>query len=781
MRTAILVLGALLVAAILAFLALRHFRGRLLHRDLPEALGARIQQSANGFTYSQSRGGHTLFTLHAARVEQFKDGNRSMLHDVKIDLYDGRGRLSDRIYGSQFAYDPSAGVARAQGTVEIEVATAAGPGGGGGGEGGPGRSLHVRTSGLEFSHRTGIASTAAALEFSAPELAGTAFGASFDSQKGLLVLVSRVELRTSVAGDALLLHAGHAELLRDTGQAFLLAASTEYRSAVSSADQATLYFRRGEGGGGSLEHAELEGKVRLRSQQTELRAPRAQLYFDTRSQPLKAHLSNGITFDGRADNHRTQGTADELFLDFAAHAAPAHLRLAHTASIVDVETPLPADADGLVSRSVRAGQLDVDFVPAADGRIAARKLLAQQEARLTVHSVRSNAAGMEGELGGDQLLAVFGPGEMLDQVTGSGHTHVTQKAAGGGTETSRGDRLEVRFAQRLERAEAPLPMAAGRPRTAVSVPAALVALDRAVQTGHVQLEQLPAPGAKTADGQPVEPLRGAAERAEYDGEHEILHLSGAPSVKSGQVELAAGEIDYDRRRGEASARGAVKATLSGEQGSPGGAGFGGSGPVHVVARQASLSPAGGDAVFRGDARLWQGADSVAAPVIEILRARRRLLAHGEQPAPAAVHSVLLSPPAHPGAAADVVRVASRTFEYDQAARVATFAGGVLAETGTTAVHADTVAVELEPADSQPSGVKKMTASGHVLLTSPGRRGTGGRLEYTAAGGEFRLSGESGAPPRLYDQTRGTITGQSVVFHSRDDSVKVEGGTGRTST
>jgi lipopolysaccharide export system protein LptA len=75
----------------------------------------------------------------------------------------------------------------------------------------------------------------------------------------------------------------------------------------------------------------------------------------------------------------------------------------------------------------------------------------------------------------------------------------------------------------------------------------------------------------------------------------------------------------------------------------------------------------------------------------------------------------------------------------------------------------------------------MTARGHVVLTSEGRRGTGEQLVYTGATNEYVLTGTASTPPRMTDPARGTVTGEALIFHSSDDSVRVEGGGKKTVT
>jgi lipopolysaccharide export system protein LptA len=75
----------------------------------------------------------------------------------------------------------------------------------------------------------------------------------------------------------------------------------------------------------------------------------------------------------------------------------------------------------------------------------------------------------------------------------------------------------------------------------------------------------------------------------------------------------------------------------------------------------------------------------------------------------------------------------------------------------------------------------MTSTGHVEISSGGRKGTGEQLVYTSETGNYVLTGTAAAPPRLTDPTRGTVTGQALIFNSHDDSVSIEGEGRKTST
>ena len=75
----------------------------------------------------------------------------------------------------------------------------------------------------------------------------------------------------------------------------------------------------------------------------------------------------------------------------------------------------------------------------------------------------------------------------------------------------------------------------------------------------------------------------------------------------------------------------------------------------------------------------------------------------------------------------------------------------------------------------------MTAIGNVALLSQGRRGTGEQLAYSSHTGDYVMTGTPSSPPRMTDPERGVVTGQALIFHTRDDSVSIEGGNQQTMT
>src|ERR1700759_718603 len=209
LRVWLLVGAGLLVAVIGAFLGYAHYRAHRFLTNLPKKLGVNVRRETNGFTYSQSVQGRTIYTIHASKAVERADG-KVTLHDVGIVLYGRKQDRADRIYGSEFEYDQKNGVVRAIGEVHIDLEApqagdanakmdyAAGKdleaGPTGAHEGKDDRLIHVTTSGLVFLRKVGVAATDKDIEFASGGMTGHAVGADYSADTGVVVLHAAVKV-----------------------------------------------------------------------------------------------------------------------------------------------------------------------------------------------------------------------------------------------------------------------------------------------------------------------------------------------------------------------------------------------------------------------------------------------------------------------------------------------------------------------------------------------------------------------------------------------------------
>jgi lipopolysaccharide export system protein LptA len=821
LRQWILLLAGLLLAVVAGFFIYGRNRFRHIEKDLPARLGINIQQTANEITFSQASQGHTLFTLKAAKQIQLKSGH-ALLHDVDITLYGppGSGR-ADHIYGSDFDYDQKDGIATSQGEVNIELkgVGSSAPAGAApvSGDDADSDTIHVRTSGLTFVQKTGQATTAQRVDFQLPRAAGSSLGADYNSKTGVLVLSSQVRITTSSNGKSAVVGAGHATLLRASMQAFLDNATIQYETESGSSDHATVYFRKD----GTTQRIDASGNVRMQTDTgAQVNSATAHILMDSKSQPTQADLGGGVTFASARDNDSMHGSAQEGTLLFAAapggdqgaQTALRHAQFRRDVAFTEEITGLPRDPRGRTSKQMQGQKLDVDFAPpTAKGQVEARKAVGDGNSVVTMRQMPSKGPQKTTRIAADHLVASLSAGNTLQQLDGTGHTRILDESSDGARDTSQGDVLHTTFIQQpapvppQAAATAPSTHSRRKRKSADRGPKMQTTLDTAIQDGNVVLTETPAkkPGAAA---QPAT-LTGWAGHAEYHGGDQVLHLAQNPRITDSQtMQMSASLIDYHRDTQDADAKGNVKATYTQQQNSsaqrsdsPSPA-MGGNGPVHIVAERAALHHLSNQTFFYGSqhapARMWQDADSLLAPIIEVDRNQNTLKAWGENTGTEPVVNANFTTALGPKQQQSLVRVHSQTLVYSDKDRLGDFRGSVIAEDPQGTIHADNAMVYLKPAPSaktpgsrasagvaaKPSGaggqnsqVDHMVATGHVVFTQPGRRGEGDKLLYTAAEGKYVLTGTPEAQPKMWDRNRGTTTGAALIFNSQDDSVEVSGG------
>ncbi|MDR3798757.1 MAG: LptA/OstA family protein [Terracidiphilus sp.] len=863
-RTLVVVAAALLLVALGIFLARAKWKNLLSRRDLPQRLGLGITEESNGYSYSHNLGAHSKYKIHAAKEIHLKNDHVE-LHDVVIEIYGEDGIQTDKIAGDEFEYDQKSGIASAKGPVEMMLTRPPGTVVGSKKPAGNGKKVdrshtvadalgdagqvQVKTSGVSFDRNTGVLTTAQRVDFTMTQGSGSAVGATYDSQRGYLTLVQAVELTTYRGEDKVQIRAQHAEFDRGSQECLLRAATMDYRDGQTDAAQAKILFR----GDGSAAHLDATGGfVVTTSTGGRLASPTAAMDFDEHSQPRHGHLEGGVTMDSKQEGASAQegrtvhGASPTAELDFTAQGQLRHAHLERGVTMQSEASSLESAGQMLhVSRTWRSPVADVDFRTIKGGGQTAGKTQEEPETIhgtggvvITSESRRGNAPAVPAKMIADDVTGTFGAGATLRTLVGTGHAGMEQTTATGAQQRASGDRLTAQFVAEEEQGNVRSPVSKSKPGAPGGAETAGAPnVQTAELDGHVTLFEQPAarPGA-----QPQPPLRGTAGKAVYEGAGEWLHLTLNPRIVNGGLELTADKVDVSRQSDDAFAHGNVKATWTGGDSTGGGnqggtnqsrtgqgsVALGGNGPAHVIAAEAQMNQSTEEAIFRGHARLWQQANSVAAPEI-VLNQQLQTLTARTTDAADPVRAVLLSQSA-PGAgigagnthgqgaagrtaanpeAPSVIRVRGGDLKYSAAEHRAVMHGGVagavVAETGSATSTSDTVDLLLAPAgkggggqaqggQAQTAGgeaqsasgqaqVDRMTATGHVVLVSEGRRGTGEQLVYSGATGDYVLTGTAAARPRMTDPGRGNVTGEVLIFHSRDDSVSIEGGGHQTRT
>lgn len=717
--------GAVLVFVVaLGFILRGFFKVQEAIPGTPKNIPSGVEKSATGFNLSKSEGGKTLFSIHAASVQQYKEGGRAALHDVSITVFGRNQDRSDQIYGADFAYDPVAKVVSAEGEVRIDLeAVSASPPNAGQSPGAETKNLiHVKTSALTFNENTGIAQTKAAIEFRVPEGNGSAVGATYDSHGGVLTLNSAVRI-TSTGPRKATITGQSATITKNPSRIVMQSAKVEEAQRIISADKVTVFM----GDDNNIERVVGSGNLHASStgaKAFEINAPEGELEMAGANQARRGVLSGGVTFLSKGDSP-AEGKAGKILLTFGAEN---RLTKARAEDSVQLKQG-PAGK----SQELHASALDLSV---KDGRRLQKAVTSGGPAEI----VREQAPGKT-TISAGHFETVFNDQNRPVSLYGTPDAKIVDTVPGKPDRILTSRELTAKFNDKGE----------------------IISAD---QSGDFHYQE----GTQTA----------SAERAKYVAAEETILLSGSPRVidDTQGVTLTADSIQLNRKSRNAFAQDHVKTTYSKMSAQPGGAMLGSADPIHVTGSTATLNSATGVARY-AKARLWQGPNIVEAPTISFDRTKRSLQAQGGQGA--RVASVFVQKDKN--GKLTPVNVTSDRLSYVDGERRAVFSGNVVVRAQDASITSASVQVILLPKKSQAenqsaSQLERIEAQGDIKIEQGSRKATGNKLVYTAAEEKMVLTGTPGKLPSIFDAERGQISGDSLTFFTHDGRVLV--GSGETS-
>ena len=797
-HTRIAVLSLLLATALITAWGLVRSSSRRHSEEPPAAkLPAHVAQS-EGFSLSKSEEGRTLFTVRAKRAREQRRTRTSILEEVEIIAYGGQGGRHDRIYSKLCEYDAQAGVIRSQGDVEIELASLPGqppatfvPAPDGGQL--PRASVFVRTSGLSFEEKTGIASTDQELEFHFAEGAGRATGAVYDSARGTLLLQSNVAIEARAGA---LDHLDHG---RPGEPASRPAATPATPPVVIRADR--LLYTRAEN---RIELVRAELRRAAGGETRTLAGDAAVLFLNERSQAVSAEVKGNARLDQAGGGRRSQLAAERLELYFGQNQ---RLDRAQAFGAVRLDTQ---SASGRTE--ARAAEAAVFFDP----RGKARATVWRGDARLLLASNRPGAGtrlltsdwveiGIRPETGEIENARTPNSGrlEIIPAAGAPDSRHVLtarQLWMGFGPRSQ----LRTLVAENEVRLESQAPPRNPRdPKVPEPAPRTTTS-DKLTASFHADSQELETID-QTGNFRYAEGGRQArADRAHYTASSGAVVLTGAgarhPEVWDPATRTSAERITLNEKTGEGAAERQVRSLHLPESVADagggerrGGAGFLDSGEaVHVLAARMVTNSRSGMTRYEAGAgqrrvRLWQNQDVIEARTVDLDRKGRRLEAAGDVVTvlvEAASGPVNGTPPLAgartPQRSAGPARVviAAERLVYTETDRRAHYEKGVVLRRGDTTLKADALDAWLAAGGAVKPGesrLQRALATGGVDLRevspSGARRAAAERAEYWTAEEKVVLSG---GQPYVFDEQRGYTRGRQLTYLMRDDTIFVHG-------
>jgi lipopolysaccharide export system protein LptA len=683
-------------------------------RHTAEKLHVDIQQSTEGFTLSKSEGGRTLYSIHARRAEQYKQGGRSMLHEVNIVIYGDNSSRFDQIYGSEFAYDPNTGDITADGEVHIDLQSnaqgAAQP------DQAPPQELnnpiHLKTSGLSFNQKTGIAHTDKVVEFRVPHASGSAVGATYEAKSNAMRLLSQVQFDIL---DQVATHvtAATAEITQQPRNATLVDVHMQQPASALEANQLVLDLADDN----SIRGGTATGNVRFHRGATVASSPVMTFKTGERGDLESASMTGGVTLAG---DRGQSGSAGRANLSFDETGKVSRIKVLENVKLVQQET-----APKSTRTELDTNALDIAFND--QGRM--HTAVTEGPGMITIAQPASTTI-----ISANKFDSTFDDHDRMRTLHGAPEPKIISRAPNQPDAVATSTDLLATF----------------NPQ----------GLESALQKGDFKYSQ----GTRSA----------SAVSARYSASDELTRLEGDPRVSDTGMATTADHIAMNRVTGDALAYGNVKGTYIAPKkndAKPAGL-FSGPEPVHVTAQKLVAHQKTGTGRYSGGVRLWQGANVVEAPVVDFARDGHSATALAN--AFKQVTTVLADQDKNGQVVP--VNITSDKLTYTGDARVAHFEGNVISRRADSTLSADRADVFLAAPEqgtaSSATKLEKIVADGKVVLQEPDRKATGGHMVYTAADAKYVLTGSQNQLPSIFDAEHGNVTGDSLTFFSHDDRVLV---------
>ena len=248
---------------------------------------------------------------------------------------------------------------------------------------------------------------------------------------------------------------------------------------------------------------------------------------------------------------------------------------------------------------------------------------------------------------------------------------------------------------------------------------------------------------------------------------------GEPIVWDSRARLKATEIDSDTVNKVSNARGKVLTTYYSQEQTGGAAPFKNTkSPVFIASNTAEFHHETGVGVYTGNARAWQEDNYVKADRLVLRNQQKRM--EGDGNVQSALYQARRKETSGERTVVPVFAT-SRSMTYSDVERLIHYAGDVDIRQGNDRITSEVSDVYLLKESYE---VERTVSQRSVIVTQPGRRGTGDRGEYTAADEVVVLTGN---PARVEDAEKGSSESKRLTVFLRENRVVSDGGPSPQST
>ena len=269
--------------------------------------------------------------------------------------------------------------------------------------------------------------------------------------------------------------------------------------------------------------------------------------------------------------------------------------------------------------------------------------------------------------------------------------------------------------------------------------------------------------------------KGVAERINYTASNSVVRLRGGePTFLDSAVRAKAREIDWNTDEDRSELRGKVSTSYFSRKrsGSP----FSGEkSPVFITSNSASFDHKKETALYRGNARAWQGNNYVRAEKLFLQENEGQFYAEGR------VESLLYDIERTIGGRKrkTPVFVSSKRMLYRRETRRLRYEENVDMRQSKERLVGEVANIYLDSNND----LARTVIERNVVITQPGRRASGNYAEYDVSTEIIRLRGK---PARVRDSKSGSTEGKEVTVYMKENRIVGSGSTrknrrGRTRT
>jgi lipopolysaccharide export system protein LptA len=723
------IVAVVLLTAGLIYIGISYYRHRnngrfVLKSETPE-LSSQVIGIIEGYEQRVTKNDKLYLHLRASKDITYSD-NHHELENVNLEVYPPTGEKPDQITANRAIYDPKTSVISFLGNVKTESRD----------------GLKVSTESLSYNQTTEVAQTDVLISFTRENVVGHSTGAMVESKTKKLELRKDVEIlvspqalsqnaKASPRSKPVKIRSTKALFEQDAMKlSFWEGATAEQDQAIMSGDSITGFLNKEK----RLERVEVRGNSYLRSMDpgkaAEVHALGMDFFLD-QDQRLVRGVATGDTraksLDADADVEMTGANSIEVL--FEPQGDRSQLKQMRTAgrTVVNLSAPkskandpkaankrLTADTVNLIWRS--AGQ-DLQQAEAVGN------------AELFVDPIIKNAAADKKTLTAPRFDCDF-----YEQ----GNLARNFVASGG--------------AKALIEAVYPSESRANRTLTAQKIATVFV-------KDTQDVEKIDAQGdAKFNQAD----RNGTAANVSYTAADETVRLRGGdPTVWDSRGRTKATELDSDLHNDISYGRGKTATTYYNQAQTNGATPFTKvKSPVYISSDRVEFHRYSGVATYSGNARAWQDDNFVRGDTLKLYVNDKRMEVIGH------VQSALYNARRKVQGATSVIPVfaTANSMNYSDANHTLHYEENVDIRQGTDRITGGVADVYLTGEGNE---VEKTIAQRNVVITQPGRKGTGDWIQYTTADEVAILKGD---PARVEDAEKGSSEGNRLTMYIREGRV-----------